>query len=224
MSDISWDADPETALRQFRKGEEVDAVILSIDAEKERISLGIKQLASDPFSEYLTAHPKGSIVSAPVKSVDARGAVIDLADGIEGYLKASEISAERVDDASCVLSVGETVEAKITGVDRRNRAINLSVRAKDQADEKEALNAVRSSNQDVEVAGPSDHHRRPDQAAAGQPERLSDSLDPSSRHETPAQPGFSFIWLGTFGSGHLLARRGYPSPSARSSSRNVSTS
>jgi len=152
MSDISWDLDPETALRQFKKGEEVDAVILSIDAEKERISLGIKQLATDPFSEYLAAHPKGSIVTAPVKSVDAKGAVIDLAEGIEGYLKVSEISAERIEDATTALSVGETVEAKITGVDRRNRAINLSVRAKDQAEEKEALNAVR--NQEVEVAGP----------------------------------------------------------------------
>ncbi|SEG31943.1 30S ribosomal protein S1 [Marinobacterium lutimaris] len=152
MSDISWDADPETALRQFKKGEEVDAVILSIDAEKERISLGIKQLATDPFSEYLAANPKGSIVTAPVKSVDAKGAVIDLAEGIEGYLKVSEISAERIEDASTALSVGEMVEAKITGVDRRNRAINLSVRAKDQADEKEALNAVR--NQEVETAGP----------------------------------------------------------------------
>ncbi|TCK08179.1 30S ribosomal protein S1 [Marinobacterium mangrovicola] len=152
MSDISWDAEPETALRQFKKGEEVDAVILSIDAEKERISLGIKQLATDPFSEYLAAHPKGSIVTAPVKSVDAKGAVIDLAEGIEGYLKVSEISAERIEDASTALSVGENVEAKITGVDRRNRAINLSVRAKDQAEEKEALSAVR--NQEVETAGP----------------------------------------------------------------------
>lgn len=152
MSDISWDADPETALRQFKKGEEVDAVILSIDAEKERISLGIKQLATDPFSEYLAAHPKGSIVTAPVKSVDAKGAVIDLAEGIEGYLKVSEIAAERIEDATTALSVGDSVEAKITGVDRRNRAINLSVRAKDQAEEKEALNAVR--NQEVEVAGP----------------------------------------------------------------------
>jgi small subunit ribosomal protein S1 len=152
MSDISWDTDGEAALRQFKKGDEVDAVILSIDAEKERISLGIKQLASDPFSEYLATNQKGSIVTAPVKSVDAKGAVIDLGEGIEGYLKVSEISAERVEDASSVLSVGEMVEAKITGVDRRNRAINLSVRAKDQAEEKEALNAVR--NQEVEVAGP----------------------------------------------------------------------
>ncbi|MBS97245.1 MAG: 30S ribosomal protein S1 [Oceanospirillaceae bacterium] len=152
MSDISWDADPETALRQFKKGEEVDAVILSIDAEKERISLGIKQLASDPFSEFLAAHPKGSIVTAPVKSVDAKGAVIDLAEGIEGYLKVAEISTDRIEDASTVLSVGENVEAKITGADRRNRSINLSIRAKDQAEEKEAINAVR--NQEVEVAGP----------------------------------------------------------------------
>ncbi|WP_432698311.1 30S ribosomal protein S1 [Marinobacterium sp. YM272] len=152
MSDISWDADPETALRQFKKGDEVDAVILSIDAEKERISLGVKQLASDPFSEYLAAHQKGTIVTAPVKSVDAKAAIIDLAEGIEGILKVSEISSERIEDASTALSVGEMVEAKITGVDRRNRAINLSIRAKDQAEEKEALNAVR--NQEVEVAGP----------------------------------------------------------------------
>ncbi|GGB80007.1 30S ribosomal protein S1 [Marinobacterium zhoushanense] len=152
MSDISWDTDGEAALRQFKKGDEVEAVILSIDAEKERISLGVKQLASDPFSEYLATNQKGTIVTAPVKSVDAKAAIIDLGEGIEGILKVSEISSERVEDASTVLSVGEMVEAKITGVDRRNRAINLSIKAKDQAEEKEALNAVR--NQEVEVAGP----------------------------------------------------------------------
>ncbi len=152
MSDISWDADPETALRQFKKGDEVDAVILSIDAEKERISLGIKQLASDPFSEYLAANEKGAIVTGTVKSVDARAAVIELAEGIEGTLKANDIAAERIDDATTALSVGDSVEAKIVGVDRRNRVINLSIRAKDQAEEKAALNAVR--NQEVEVAGP----------------------------------------------------------------------
>ena len=136
----------------FKKGEEVEAVILSIDAEKERISLGIKQLESDPFAEYVTANEKGSIVTGKVIAVDARAATVELAEGIEATLKASEIAAERTEDASTVLSVGDEVEAKITGVDRRNRSINLSIRAKDQAEEKAALNAVR--NQEVETKGP----------------------------------------------------------------------
>ena len=152
MSDITWEADSEAALRQYKKGEEVEAVILSIDAEKERISLGIKQLESDPFAEYVTANEKGSIVTGKVIAVDARAATVELAEGIEAVLKASEIAAERTEDASTVLSVGDEVEAKITGVDRRNRAINLSIRAKDQADEKAAMKAVRE--QEVETAGP----------------------------------------------------------------------
>jgi small subunit ribosomal protein S1 len=152
MSDITWEADAETALRQYKKGDEVDAVILSIDAEKERISLGIKQLASDPFSEYLAANDKGSIVTGTVTAVDARAATIELAEGIEGTLKVSELSADRVEDASSVLSVGDSVEAKIVNVDRRNRAINLSIKAKDQAEEKAALKAVQ--NAEVEVEGP----------------------------------------------------------------------
>jgi small subunit ribosomal protein S1 len=152
MSDISWEADPETALRQFKKGDEVEAVILSIDAEKERISLGIKQLESDPFAEYLAANDKGSIVTGTVKSVEPKAAIVELAEGIEATLKVSEIAAERIEDATTALKVGETVEAKITGVDRRNRVINLSIRAKDQADEKAALSAVR--NQEVDVPGP----------------------------------------------------------------------
>ncbi|SIQ37667.1 30S ribosomal protein S1 [Marinobacterium stanieri] len=152
MSDISWEADPETALRQFKKGDEVEAVILSIDAEKERISLGIKQLESDPFAEYLAANDKGSIVTGTVKSVEPKAAIVELAEGIEATLKASEIAAERVDDATTVLNVGDSVEAKITGADRRNRVINLSIRAKDQADEKAAISAVR--NQEVDVPGP----------------------------------------------------------------------
>ncbi|MCV6587830.1 MAG: 30S ribosomal protein S1 [Marinobacterium sp.] len=152
MSDITWEADSEAALRQYKKGEEVEAVILSIDAEKERISLGIKQLENDPFAEYVTANEKGSIVTGKVIAVDARAATVELAEGIEATLKASEIAAERTEDASTVLSVGDEVEAKITGVDRRNRSINLSIRAKDQAEEKAALNAVR--NQEVETKGP----------------------------------------------------------------------
>ncbi|WP_372737272.1 30S ribosomal protein S1 [Neptunomonas sp.] len=152
MSDISWEGDAEAALRQFKKGDEVEAVILSIDAEKERISLGIKQLDSDPFAEYAAANDKNTIVKGIVKSVDAKGAVVELAEGIEGTLKVSEISTDRVDDATTVLKVGDEVEAKIINIDRRSRAIVLSVKAKDQADEKAAIAAVRT--QEVETAGP----------------------------------------------------------------------
>lgn len=152
MSDISWDADNEAALRQYKKGEEVEAVILSIDAEKERISLGIKQLESDPFSEYAAANEKGAIVTGTVKSVDAKGANVELAEGIEGYLKVSDISIDRIEDASSVLKEGDEVEAKIVNLDRRNRSIALSIKAKDQAEEKAAIKAV--SEQTVETAGP----------------------------------------------------------------------
>jgi len=152
MSDISWDADSETALREYKKGEEVEAVILSIDAEKERISLGIKQLESDPFSEYAAANDKNTIVKGIVKSVDAKGANIELAEGIEGYLKVSDISIDRIEDASTVLKVGAEVEAKIVNLDRRNRSITLSIKAKDQADEKAAIKAV--ADAPVEMAGP----------------------------------------------------------------------
>lgn len=152
MSDISWDADNEAALRQYKKGEEVEAVILSIDAEKERISLGIKQLESDPFSEFAAANEKGAIVKGIVKSVDAKGANVELAEGIEGYLKVSDISIDRIEDASSVLKEGDEVEAKIVNLDRRNRSIALSIKAKDQAEEKAAIKAV--SEQTVETAGP----------------------------------------------------------------------
>ena len=152
MSDISWEADAETALRQYKKGDEVEAVILSIDAEKERISLGIKQLESDPFAEFAASNDKGTIVNGTVKSVDAKGAVIELAEGVEAQLKVSELSTDRVEDATSILKEGDSVEAKIINVDRRNRVINLSIKAKDQAEEKAAISAVRS--QEVEVAGP----------------------------------------------------------------------
>lgn len=152
MSDITWEADAEAALRQYKKGDEVEAVILSIDAEKERISLGVKQLESDPFAEYVTANDKNSIVNGTVKSVDTKAAVIELAEGIDGILKASEVAAERTEDVSAVLKEGDAVEAKITGIDRRNRVITLSIRAKDQAEEKAALKAVQ--NAEVEVSGP----------------------------------------------------------------------
>ncbi|NRP10291.1 MULTISPECIES: 30S ribosomal protein S1 [unclassified Marinobacterium] len=152
MSDITWEADAEAALRDYKKGDEVEAVILSIDAEKERISLGVKQLESDPFSEFLAGHEKGAIVTGTVTAVEPRAATVELAEGIEAVLKASDIAAERIEDATTALNVGDSVEGKIVGVDRRNRVITFSIRAKDQAEEKAALKAVQ--NAEVETAGP----------------------------------------------------------------------
>ena len=142
LSDISWDETGEEVVRNFKKGDELETVVLSVDPERERISLGIKQLDKDPFSTYLGAHSKGSIVHGVVKEIDPKGAVITLEEGVEGYLRASEISRDRVEDARTALQEGEEVEAKFMGVDRKNRAINLSVKAKDQAEEKEALDKV----------------------------------------------------------------------------------
>ena len=139
LSDISWNEAGEDAVRKFKKGDELETVILTIDAERERISLGIKQLDSDPFTDYVTANDKGSIVVGTIKEVDAKAAIITLAEEIEGTLKASEISRDKVEDARNVLKEGEQVEAKIVNVDRKNRVINLSVKAKDIADEKAAI-------------------------------------------------------------------------------------
>ena len=148
LSDISWNEAGEEAVRNFKKGEEVESVVLSIDAERERISLGIKQLSDDPFNNYVTTNDKGSIVTGTIKEVDAKGAVIDLGDDIEATLKASELSRERVEDARNELTVGDSVEAKIINVDRKTRAINLSIKAKDISDEKEAVKAHRKSETD----------------------------------------------------------------------------
>ncbi len=142
LSDISWNATGEEAVREYKKGDEIAAVVLQVDAERERISLGVKQLAEDPFNNYITLNKKGAIVTGKVTAVDAKGATVELADGVEGYLRASEASLDRIEDATQVLSVGDDVEAKFTGVDRKNRVVSLSVRAKDQADEKEAINTV----------------------------------------------------------------------------------
>jgi len=139
LSDISWNSTGEDALRDFKKGQDVETVVLAIDPERERISLGIKQIDQDPFSNYVAAHPKGSIVKGVVTEVDAKGAVIDLGEGIEGTLRASELARERVEDARTVLTVGEEIEAKFTGVDRKNRTVTLSVKAKDIAEEQEAI-------------------------------------------------------------------------------------
>jgi small subunit ribosomal protein S1 len=139
LSDIAWDITGEDAVRNFKKGDEVEAVVLSVDPERERISLGVKQLDQDPFSLYLGEHAKGSLVTGKIIEVDAKGARIELADGIEGYLRASELARERVEDARTQLNEGEEIETRIIGVDRKNRSINLSVKAKDIHDEQQAV-------------------------------------------------------------------------------------
>jgi len=134
LSDISWNATGEDIVRNFKKGDEVEAVVLAVDPERERISLGVKQLEQDPFGQYMAAHTKGDIVTGTVKEVDARGATIDLGDGIEGYVRAADIAKERVEDASAVLKLGDRIEAKFIGMDRKGRSLQLSIRAKDEAE------------------------------------------------------------------------------------------
>ena len=144
LSDISWDQPGEEAVRNYQKAQQVEAMVLSIDPERERISLGIKQLAKDPFSAFIAENPKGSVVKGTVKDVDPRGAVIDLGNGIEGQLRASELGRDRVDDARAVLKIGEEVEAKFIGVDRKTRTISLSIKAKEVYEEAEAVQSYRS--------------------------------------------------------------------------------
>ena len=144
LSDLSWDVAGEEAVRNYQKGQQVEAMVLSIDPERERISLGIKQLAQDPFSEYIATNPKGTIVKGVVKEVDARGAIIDLGNGIEGQLRASELARDRVEDARTVLKVGQEIEARFTGVDRKTRTIALSIKAKEMHEEAEAVSNYRS--------------------------------------------------------------------------------
>ncbi|MCB1735668.1 MAG: S1 RNA-binding domain-containing protein, partial [Gammaproteobacteria bacterium] len=139
LSDISWQDQGEEVVHQFKKGDEIEAVVLSVDPERERISLGIKQMDSDPFANFTAANPKGSIVNGTVTAVDAKGANIDLGDGVEGYLRASDLARDRVDDARTVLKEGDSVEAKFVGIDRKNRAISLSIKAKDAQEEAEAI-------------------------------------------------------------------------------------
>ncbi|MDT8451771.1 MAG: 30S ribosomal protein S1 [Gammaproteobacteria bacterium] len=139
MSDVSWDVEGVEAIRDYKKGDTIEAVVLSIDPERERISLGIKQMEQDPVSTYMAEYKKGAIVKGKVTAVDARGATIDLGEGVEGTLRASELSRDRVEDATTVLKVGDEVEAKLMGVDRKSRVLNLSVKAKDYQDESEAM-------------------------------------------------------------------------------------
>ncbi|WP_419595735.1 S1 RNA-binding domain-containing protein, partial [Thiolapillus sp.] len=144
LSDITWDEPGEDLIRDYKKGQELETVVLSVDPERERISLGIKQLDQDPFSTYLATHDKGSIVTGTIKEVDAKGATVELAEGVDGYIRASEISRDRVEDARTVLKEGEEVEAKFTGVDRKNRALMLSIKGKDFDEEKATIESYKS--------------------------------------------------------------------------------
>ena len=145
LSDISWNVPGEEAVKAYKKGDDIEAVVLQVDAERERISLGVKQLEDDPFNSFAANYKKGAIVKGKVTAIDAKGANVEIANGIEGYLKAQDIARERIEDATAALKVGDEVEAKIVNIDRKTRAISLSVRAKDEADEKEALAAVNNT-------------------------------------------------------------------------------
>ncbi|MBZ0091368.1 MAG: 30S ribosomal protein S1 [Sulfuricellaceae bacterium] len=152
LSDLSWGLPGEEAVRNFKKGDELEAVVLAIDAERERISLGVKQMEGDPFNNYVSTFDKGSIVKGVVKTIDAKGAVIGLEDEVEGYLRASEVSRDRVEDLRTLMKEGDEVEAKIISVDRKNRAISLSIKAKDMADESDVMQKL-ASDQSAGSAG-----------------------------------------------------------------------
>ncbi|MDH3440378.1 MAG: S1 RNA-binding domain-containing protein, partial [Gammaproteobacteria bacterium] len=144
LSDISWDLPGEEAVRNYTKGQEIEASVLAIDSERERISLGIKQLDKDPFSAWLAEHPKNTVVKGTVTEVDARVATVDLGDGVTGTLRASELARGRVEDARTMIKVGDEVEAKFTNVDRKNRSVALSIKAKEVHEEAEALSSYKS--------------------------------------------------------------------------------
>ncbi|MBS0485944.1 MAG: 30S ribosomal protein S1 [Proteobacteria bacterium] len=146
LSDISWQSTGEELVRKYKKGDEVEAVVLAVDPERERISLGIKQLEQDPFGQFMAAHPRGTIVNGTVKEVDAKGATVDLGEGVEGYLSARDISKDRVDDATAHFKVGDSVEAKYTGMDRKGRVLQLSIRAKDDDEMQQALEEYQSTS------------------------------------------------------------------------------
>ncbi|WP_259651398.1 MULTISPECIES: 30S ribosomal protein S1 [Shewanella] len=149
LSDISWNGTGEDAVSEYKKGDEIHAVVLSVDPERERISLGVKQTEDDPFNAYLADKKKGTIVNGVVTAVDAKGVTIELAETVEGYLRVADISRERIEDASTVFAVGDKVESKFMGVDRKNRSISLSIKAKDEADEKEAMATINKQDDAV---------------------------------------------------------------------------
>jgi small subunit ribosomal protein S1 len=146
LSDLSWNKTGEEAVRDFKKGDDVGAVVLAIDVERERISLGIKQLDGDPFTNYAAEHEKGVVVTGIVKSVDAKGAVVDIGGDIEAYLRASEISRDRVEDARNHLKEGDSVEAMIINVDRKARSISLSIKAKDNVETAETIQRMQAES------------------------------------------------------------------------------
>jgi small subunit ribosomal protein S1 len=145
LSDISWAAPGEDLVRNYKKGDRLEAVVLAVDPERERISLGLKQMEQDPFGSYMANNPKGSILKGKVREVDTKGAVIDLQDGVEGYIRASDIAKERIEDATTQLKVGQEIEAKFIGMDRKGRVMQLSIRAKDEADLADAMEEYQSS-------------------------------------------------------------------------------
>ncbi|WP_348756705.1 S1 RNA-binding domain-containing protein, partial [uncultured Aquincola sp.] len=147
LSDLSWNEPGESAVRNFKKGQEVEAIVLAVDVERERISLGIKQLDGDPFATYTTLNDRGALVTGKVKTVDARGAEVQLTDDVTGYLRASEISRDRVEDARNVLKEGDEVNAMIINIDRKLRSIQLSIKAKDSADQQEAMQRLSQSSE-----------------------------------------------------------------------------
>ena len=151
LSDISWNKSGEDAVRDYKKGDEISAVVLQVDPERERISLGVKQIEEDPFNKYLTDNKKGAIVTGTVTAVDAKGVTVNLAEEVDGYIRVADLAVERVEDATEAANVGDSIEAKFMGVDRKNRTVNLSVKAKDQADEKEAIDKV-NQQEDVGFA------------------------------------------------------------------------
>ncbi|GLR69971.1 30S ribosomal protein S1 [Agaribacter marinus] len=147
LSDISWQKTGEEAVRDYKKGDEITAVVLQVDPERERISLGVKQIEEDPFNKYLTDNKKGAIVNGTVIEADAKGVTVQLAEEVEGYIRIGDLSRDRVEDANDVVTAGDSIEAKFMGVDRKNRVVNLSVKAKDQEDEKEALDKVNTQDE-----------------------------------------------------------------------------
>lgn len=152
LSDISWNKTGEDAVREYKKGDEISAVVLQVDPERERISLGVKQIEEDPFNKYLTDNKKGAIVTGTVTAVDAKGVTVNLSEEVDGYVRSTDLMRDRVEDASEVVNVGDSLEAKFMGVDRKNRIINLSVKAKDQADEKDAIEKVNNQPEDAGFA------------------------------------------------------------------------
>jgi len=142
LSDLSWNLTGEEAVRNYKKGDEVEALVLSIDVERERISMGIKQMEGDPFNNFVSTHDKGAVVKGTVKSLDAKGAVVALSEEVEGYLRSTEVSRDRVENISSVLKEGDEVETMIINIDRKNRSINLSIKAKDMVDESAAMSKI----------------------------------------------------------------------------------